>query len=113
MKLLTEETVVVCKHELGIAINRPTQNIVTIEKQRVLVDNNPEATIITRCPNVGATIKPCTLTLKVLQGYSDWIRIDSKAVCLDTVTGLTDGTPPGTVEYLVRDPGQQFVSQIS
>jgi hypothetical protein len=37
------------------------------------------------------------------------LRIAGRRVCLETVTGLTDGTPPGTVKYLVRDPGQGFV----
>ena len=29
--------------------------------------------------------------------------------CLDSVRGLTDGTPPGTVHYQVRSPGQDWV----
>ncbi len=45
------------------------------------------------------------------QGYSEWLRIGGKRVCLDTVTGLTDGTPPGTVKYEVRDPGQRLVEE--
>jgi hypothetical protein len=60
----------------------------------------------------GAGIRPCKNTLKVLRGYSDWIRIDERRVCLDTVTGLTDGTPPGTVKYIVADPGQQLASEL-
>jgi hypothetical protein len=31
-------------------------------------------------------------------------------LCLDTVTGLTNGTLQGTVRYSVADPGQTFVS---
>jgi hypothetical protein len=50
-------------------------------------------------------------TLPVKSGYSDFVRIDGKRICLDTVTGLTDGTPPGTVEYKVRSAGQDFVSE--
>ena len=30
-------------------------------------------------------------------------------LCLDTVVGKTDGTPPGVVIYHVRQPGQDFV----
>jgi hypothetical protein len=33
-------------------------------------------------------------------------------VCLDTVTGLTDGTPPGIVTYKVRHAGQALVSEM-
>jgi hypothetical protein len=43
-------------------------------------------------------------------GYSTFIRISGSPVCLDTVWGLTDGTPPGIVKYQVASPGQQFVS---
>lgn len=112
MRLLTEDALLVCRHELGTVDIKATQDLVTIAGRRVLVDDNPENRRITKCPNVGPTIKPCQLTLKVKQGYSDLVRIAGKAVCLDTVTGLTDGTPPGTVEYHVRGPGQEWVSEV-
>ncbi len=113
MYLLREDAVLVCAHELGIIQNRPTQDLVTIEQRRVLVDNNPEGRTIVGCPNIGPTIKPCTTTLAVKQGYSDLVRIQGKRACLDTVTGLTDGTPPGTVEYHVRRAGQDLVAEVT
>ena len=45
------------------------------------------------------------------EGYSDLLRVEGRRICLETVTGLTDGTPPGTVLYEVRDPGQDVVRQ--
>ncbi len=111
MYLLTEDALVVCQHELGTVSIQPTQDWVTISRRRVLVEPNPEGRPIKACPNIGATIKPCQTTLKVQEGYSDWIRIGGRRVCLDTVTGLTDGTPPGLVKYHVRQPGQQLVSE--
>lgn len=110
MKILTEDALLVCNHELGHVTNLPTQNWVTVGKRLVLVEHDPEGRPIGGCPNIGATIKPCTNTLKVDAGYSVFIRVDGKAVCLDTVTGFTDGTPPGMVKYKVRTPGQDFVS---
>jgi hypothetical protein len=59
---------------------------------------------------VSITIKPCTATLVAEAGYSSFVRISGRRVCLDSVTGLTDGTPPGVVKYLVRDPGQHLVT---
>ncbi len=112
MKVLTEDAVLVCKHELGTVGIKGTQDLVTIEGRLVLVENNPEGRPIVACPNVGATIKPCVVTLKVQEGYSDLVRVDGKRICLDTVTGLTDGTPPGTVKYKVRSPGQSLVSEV-
>lgn len=111
MLLLTEDALLICKHRLGKVDIKPTQDLVTIGRRRVLVDDNPEGRPINGCPNIGATIKPCTHTLRVQVGYSEWIRIEGKQVCLDTVTGLTDGTPPGTVKYIVQRPGQEFVQE--
>ena len=107
--ILTEDARLVCKHELGIVKNHPSQSYVTISGRSILREPDPAGRVISGCPNVGATIKPCMTTLKVIKGYSDFIRIDGKRICLNTVTGLTDGTPPGLVEYFVRNCGQTLV----
>lgn len=112
MRLLTEDAVLVCAHELGIVGILATQDLVTISQRSVLVETDPEQRPIVGCPNTGPAIKPCTNTLAVRGGYSDLLRIDGRRVCLDTVTGLTDGTPPGTVRYKVRSPGQDLVSEV-
>lgn len=111
MNWLTEDAVLVCSHEVGIITNTTTQNFVTIKHRRVLIENNPENRTIVGCPNTGPSIKPCTKTLKVNQGYSSFIRINGHRVCLSTVLGLTDGTPPGTVIYKVRSAGQKLVAE--
>lgn len=111
MRWITEDAVLTCEHVLGRLANVPTQDIVTIEGRRVLVATNPEGKRITGCPNVGATIKPCQRSLQVEEGYSTFISVDDNAVCLDTVSGLTDGTPPGIVRYVVREPGQELVTE--
>ena len=64
---------------------------------------------IAGCGNVGPTIKPCTNTLNVESGKSGFVSIGGKPVCLDTVVGGTDGTPPGATKYRVRQAGQSFV----
>jgi hypothetical protein len=108
--LLTEDAVIVCNHDLGRAAIAAGQGLVTIANRKVLVENDPEGRLITGCPNIGATIKPCTATLAVQAGYSKLLRINNRSVCLDTVTGLTDGTPPGTVKFKVSHPGQGLVT---
>ena len=112
MKWLTEDALLNCQHESGIVTIMPTQGLVSIERRKVLVEHNPEGRPIVGCPNIGATIKPCTTTLQVEAGYSDFLRIDGRRICLDTITGLTDGTPPGIVKYVVRSPGQQLVTEV-
>jgi hypothetical protein len=109
MRWLTEDAVLVCLHELGRVANQPSQTLVTIDDRQVLVNNDPESRSISMCPNIGATIKPCQTTLKVTIGYSTLLKIDGREICLSTVRGLTDGTPPGVVEYKVRRSGQTLV----
>lgn len=113
MFFITEDAVVVCQHELGIVQNAPSQNWVTVASRRVLVEVDPEGRNIKGCPNFGVGIRPCLTTLKVTAGYSNLIRINGKRLCLDTVTGLTDGTPPGLVKYKVNAAGQPFVQEAS
>lgn len=111
MKFLTEKAKLICKHVTGVVQIFTFQDTVTIEGDRVLVYNDPEFKLIVGCANIGPTIKPCSLSLVATEGYSDFIRIDGRAVCLDTITGLTDGTVPGTVKYVVNNPGQHFVDE--
>jgi hypothetical protein len=113
MLILTEDAVLICNHILGRVSNQPSQSLVTIQGRKVLVENDPEGRQISSCPNSNpfAGMKPCQLTLRVQVGYSDLVRINGKRACLNTVSGLTDGTPPGTVIYKVREPGQTLVSE--
>lgn len=111
MRILTEKALLVCKHEVGRITNKPSQDFVTIGKHRVLVESDPEGRSIGGCPVVPPIGRACVTTLKVQTGYSNWIRIGGNAVCLDTITGFTDGTPPGVVKYKVNFAGQEFVSE--
>jgi hypothetical protein len=111
MKLLSEDAHLACAHVMGRVGIVATQDLVAVAGRRALVEGDPVGRPISGCPNVGATIKPCTSTLAVQVGYSALVRIAGRRACLDTVTGLTDGTPPGTVSYTVRDPGQQLVEE--
>ena len=111
MFLLTENSVIVCAHQRGRIKNEPSQDFVTIEGKRLLVETDPEGRSISGCPNYGPTFKPCSTTLKVKVGYSDFLSIDGKRVCLDSLSGYTNGTPPGVVKYKVDDVTQNFVSE--
>lgn len=112
MKLLTQDAKLVCNHRSGrVSIAPIGQTFVGVEGRLILVATDPEGRSISGCASMGPGIKPCTTTLAVEVGYSTWLKIDGKRVCLDTVTGLTDGSPPGTIHYLVIDPGQQLVSE--
>jgi hypothetical protein len=109
MNLLSLDAVLVCDHVSGIVGLVASQTWVSVGGRPLLVDSDPESRTIAGCPNYGAAIKPCVTTLSVKQGYSGFVRIGGRRVCLDSVKGLTDGTPPGIVNYSVRSPGQQMV----
>ena len=111
MKILVLSAHLQCEH-LGNVVLSNSQPFVSINGVKVLVERDPEARPIQSCPNVGATIKPCTSTLVATAGYSSFVKIEGRRVCLDTITGLTDGTPPGIVKYSVKDPGQRLVDVI-
>ena len=110
MKILTRRAVLNCDHVTGIVQMVASQSFVRIKGSPVLVKNDPENRPITGCPIVGPGVFPCLTTLKAQQGYSHFVRINGKRVCTNTIEGLTNGTPPGTVKYKVTSPGQTLVS---
>lgn len=117
MRLLTEDARILCAHVMGQAKIEPSQDLVRIGGRSVLVEKDPEGRPIKGCPNINIGIKPCTHTLVVKVGYSELLRVDGRRVCLDSLSGFTDGTPPGTVKYLVRpasgEAGQELVREAS
>ena len=112
MKWLTQDALLRCDHVMGIVQIVPSQKLVTIEGRAVLVAKDPEGRPIAGCPNAAPPMYPCTMTLPVIKGYSDLLRIDGRAICLDTVTGRTNGNPPGVVDYTVAQPGQILVTEM-
>lgn len=112
MHALTEDAVVVCDHQQGIVRNRASQTWATVAQRALLVATDPQGRAIVGCPNLNplAGQKPCLTTQAVQHGYSSLVRVDGHALCLDTVEGLTDGTPPGAFHYSVRTPGQTLLN---
>jgi hypothetical protein len=109
MKALTLDAILPCDHVSGLVQLVATQDWVTVERRPLLLRPDPQGRTIVGCPNYGATIKPCVATLPVESGYSCFVRVDGRALCLDAVTGTTDGTPPGMVKYKVRAAGQSLL----
>jgi hypothetical protein len=110
MRWLTEDAILLCDHKGEIKVET-SQDFVRIEGKRVLIEPDPQGRAIEHCPfhNESIGIRPCLHTLVVKQGYSTFVSIAGKPVCLDSIQGLTDGSPPGTVSYTVNDPAQYFV----
>ena len=108
MLWLTLNSLNVCDHG-GRVNNVVSQEWLTISGVPVQRATDPEGRSITACPYYGATIKPCSKTLPVKTGYSEFIRIDGQRVLLSNLDGLTDGTPPLGVHYKNRNARQVFV----
>jgi hypothetical protein len=109
-RFLTEQATLICDHGGRVSL-AATQDFVRIEKKRILVQPNPENRSITGCPNSNPVvgILSCRHTLEVREGYSVLVRIGGRPVCLETVLGYTDGSPPRVANYKVVDPAQVFV----
>jgi hypothetical protein len=107
---LTLDARLACDHG-GAVKNKNSQDWVCIEESAVLVSTDPEGRDINGCPNADVMMgmRPCKTCLFVKVGYSDFVRVGGCKVCLSTVQGLTDGTPPGLVNYKVLTPGQSLV----
>jgi len=112
MLMLTEDAMLACEHARGKVEIEPSQRFCRIGGRSILVDSDPEGKSISGCPhlNPAVGIKPCTQTLRVKEGYSSFVRVGGQSVCLDSVQGLTNGTPPGLVKYIVERAGQDFVN---
>lgn len=109
MDLLSLHALVLCPHVVGRVALHARQHFVRIAGQPVLVQGDPEHKTITGCPHAAPGNPPCLHTLEVREGHSALVRIDGRPVCLDSVSGLTDGHPPGTHRYFVKHPGQRLV----
>ena len=110
MLWLTEDASLVCDHGGAVSIVG-TQELVRIEKRRALIHPNPEGRPISHCTNnlPVAGILPCLHTLPPRDGYSTFVRIEGERVCLKSLLGYTDGSPPLTSNYKVVDAAQTFV----
>jgi hypothetical protein len=106
---LTEKGLVQCLHPgagtVGVAV---TQSFVRINGGRVNVKANTVKRGISGCKHPASTnSKPCTSTLNDNGAYSEFIFINGKPPCFNSITGVTDSVPPSS--YKVMRTGQKFV----
>lgn len=113
MKIITDRTDLRCDHGGKLNGVFSSDPLVKIDGASVLVDGDLLMKPVSGCPNIGATIKPCMLTLTMNSGRSSFIKINHRSVLVDTATGITDGTPPGVIKYSVFMPNQGLVEEIS
>lgn len=106
--LVTTHAIILCSHG-GVVAPIPGQAQVSIAGGLVLCEPALVGAPIAGCsqPPTPAT-KPCTTVVSTLPGSSaPNIQVAGRPPYLATLSGVTDGVPPGTI--MVAFPGQVVV----
>jgi len=106
--VVTINATVICSHG-GRVMLLPKQVQVQIQGGSVLCEGDLSGAPIVGCAQPPSpSTKPCTLVVSTLPGSSaPTVTVLGRPVLLATLTGLTDGVPPGTIT--VVSPGQTTV----
>jgi hypothetical protein len=106
--VVTRNASILCSHGGRVTLV-PSQTQVLIQGSEILCEPD-----LVRAPIVGcaqpatSNTKPCTLVLSTAPGSSSpKVAVGGRPAYVATLSGLTDGVPPGLVS--VRDPGQTVV----
>ncbi len=110
MLIVTKKAIIICQHVPGTVAKKASKDFVRISNSPILRGADPIGRGISKCSNVSASTKPCTSTLTVQKGHSTLAFVEGQPICMQNLSGLTDGTLPGTVKYKVANPGQNFVN---
>ena len=106
--ILNNVGVVICPHGGRVTLI-PRQFGVLAQTGYVICEGDLTGAPIVGCRKpfaIGSA--PCRTVVEVLPGStSPIVAVGGQPVCLETLTGLTDGVPPATVE--VAFPGQLAV----
>ncbi|MEJ3748621.1 hypothetical protein WEI85_35740 [Actinomycetes bacterium KLBMP 9797] len=107
--VLTDAATIQCVHAgapgTGTAALGASQERLTVRGSPVLVGDDLTNVTITGCTLTGPPgTKPCAHTASTLTGGAARLTAGGAPVLLDTASGATDSTPPGT--WTVVAPGQ-------
>ncbi len=106
--VLTTNAVIMCNHA-GVVTPIPGQTQVLMAGGVVLCEPDLVGAPIAGCTQpITPTSKPCTAVLSTLPGSSaPNVLVAGRPAYLVTLSGITDGVPPGTITVTV--PGQVIV----
>jgi hypothetical protein len=78
----------------------PSQHLLVAGGQPVLVQGDLEGKPISNCPIAGPGIVPCATIVSMLVGAATKLTVGGKPVLLETATGITSSSPPGTFQVV-------------
>ena len=104
-KVLTTAAKIQCSHQGMVQVPSAGQSVLQVDGNPALVTGDLVGKSIAGCTlTPSTTTKPCTSTASMLIGAATLMEVGGKSVLLDTATGITDSTPPGT--WSVQAAGQ-------
>jgi archaellum component FlaF (FlaF/FlaG flagellin family) len=107
-KVLTTAAQIKCSHQGTVTVSSAGQSVVEVDGSSVLVMGDLVGKSVSGCTlTPSQNSKPCTTTTSMIVGAATRMEAGGNAVLLETATGLTDSTPPGT--WSVQDAGQSSV----
>lgn len=109
MKVLNLAAVLKCSHGGTLQIS-PQSVKLRVAANEVLMEQHIISALIAGCPQSGSGITPCTAVTQITAGQATKLTINSQPVLLDTLAGITNGNPPGTL--VVVAPGQQKLDSV-
>ena len=106
--VVTTNATILCAHGGRVTLT-PRQTTVTIAGGAVLRETDLMGAPIVGCAQVpSVSTKPCTTVVTVMPGGSaPTVSAGGMPVHTQSLTGMTDGVPPGTIQ--VVSPGQTTV----
>lgn len=106
--ILTSNATVLCSHGGRVTLI-PRQVTVGIQGGMVMCDPDLAGAPIVGCPQPATSAsKPCTAVVSTLPGSSSpKVMVSGRPAYLGTLSGVTDGVPPGTLTVVY--PGQVAV----
>jgi hypothetical protein len=106
--VITGNATVMCSHG-GQVILVPTQQAVLVQGGPVMCEPDLVGAVIVGCAQAPSpATKPCTTVVSTLPGgTSPTLVVGGRPAYVATLTGVTDGVPPGIL--IVANPGQTIV----
>jgi hypothetical protein len=94
-KVLTTDSTIDCGHEGTVGTSSAAK--LRVDGARVLVETGIAGKTISNCTQTGGPPTPCSAVVAITSGRATKLTAGGQPVMLDTLTGTTNGGPPGAL----------------